>query len=94
MNYETTMLPADEYADRYIKGDCCYAVITSRDSKGSYLELDNGQKAYAYGIGNLSCGTKILCTITRPRQTGQHLRPSRALRITNKQASIKERTRI
>ncbi len=66
MNYETTMLPADEYADRYIKGDCCYAVITSRDSKGSYLELDNGQKAYAYGIGNLSCGTKILCTITRP----------------------------
>ena len=65
MECETTRLPADEYMDEYTKGDCCYAVVTSRAAKGSFLELDNGQKAFAYGIGNLPCGTKILCTITR-----------------------------
>ena len=67
MNYETN----HTFTDEYRKGDCCYATITSRDSKGSYLELDNGQRAFAYGLGNLPSGTKILCTITRSAFTGQ-----------------------
>ena len=61
MDYETDAF----LTDAYIKGDCCYATVTSRDCKGSYLELDNGQGAYVYGVGNLPNGTKILCTITR-----------------------------
>ena len=61
MDYETDAF----LTDAYIKGDCCYATVTSRDCKGSYLELDNGQGAYVYGVGNLPTVTKILCTITR-----------------------------
>lgn len=61
MDYETDAF----LTDAYIKGDCCYATVTSRDCKGSYLELDNGQGAYVYGVGNLPNGTKILCTIIR-----------------------------
>lgn len=60
MYYETT-----ELTEGYTRGDSCYAIITSRDRKGSYLELDNGQGGYAYGVVNLKSGTKILCTITR-----------------------------
>ena len=71
MNDGMTGLFEDGYTDEYTKGDCCYAVITSRNSKGSYLELDNGQEAFAYGIGNLRTGTKILCTITRPALGGK-----------------------
>lgn len=50
----------------YEKGDCCYATITSRNSKGTYLELDNGQSAFAYNAANLRNGVKILCTIVKP----------------------------
>lgn len=67
MNYETNEILTDEY----IKGDCCYAIITSRDRKGSYLELDNGQRAFAYGVGNLRNGAKILCTIIRSAAAGK-----------------------
>ncbi|MCI8888253.1 MAG: hypothetical protein HFG70_09240 [Hungatella sp.] len=57
--------PYPLFTDEYQKGDCCYAIVTSRDSRGSYLELDNGQEAFARGVGNLPNGTKILCTIIR-----------------------------
>lgn len=71
MNEEATRLFAEREADEYTRGDGCYAVITSRNRKGSYLELDNGQGAFAYGVGNLQIGTKILCTITRPAIDGK-----------------------
>ena len=75
MSCETIRLPAagytDEYTDEYTKGDCCYAVVTSRAGKGSFLELDNGQGAFAYGVGNLPSGTKVLCTITRSALDGK-----------------------
>ena len=67
MNNETDQL----FTAEYIKGDCCYATVTSRDRRGSYLELDNGQRAFARGVGNLQNGTKILCTITRPAVEGK-----------------------
>lgn len=51
--------------NEYEKGDSCYAVIVGHNSKGSYLELDNGQKAFAYSAGNLKNGTRILCTIAK-----------------------------
>lgn len=56
---------ADTEINEYRKGDCCYATIVGHNSQGSYLELDNGQRAFAYSAGNLGNGTKILCTIAR-----------------------------
>ena len=51
--------------NEYEKGDCCYATVVGHNSKGSYLELDNGQGAFAYNAANLRNGTKIICTIAR-----------------------------
>ena len=51
--------------NEYEKGDCSYATVVGHNSKGSYLELDNGQRAFAYSAGNLRNGTKIICTIAR-----------------------------
>lgn len=82
MYYETT----DLLTDGYTKGDCCYATVTSRDRKGSYLELDNGQDAYAYGVANLKSGTKILCTITRAAIAGE--KPTARMRVLAKLDSI------
>ena len=67
MNHEEN----ERFTDEYTKGDCCYAIVTSRDRIGSYLDLDNGQKAFARGVGNLPSGTKIICTITRPAFPGK-----------------------
>lgn len=50
-------------AMEYVRGDSCYAIIVGHNSKGSYLELDNGQRAFAYNAGNLPNGAKIICTI-------------------------------
>lgn len=50
---------------RYGKGDSCYATVVGHNSKGSYLELDNSQRAFAYNAGNLSNGVRILCTIAK-----------------------------
>lgn len=55
---ETTMY-------EYVKGDCCYATIAGHNSKGSYLRLDNGQRAFAYNAGNVRIGERILCTIAK-----------------------------
>lgn len=49
----------------YAKGDCCYAVVDGHNSRGSYLELDNGQRAFAFNAGNLRNGVRILCTIEK-----------------------------
>ena len=45
--------------------DGCYGTITGRCQKGAYLELDNGQKAFAYKYANLLPGTKVLCTVLK-----------------------------
>lgn len=51
--------------NQYEKGDCCYATVDGHNSKGAYLKLDNGQRAFAYSAGGLQNGTKILCTIVK-----------------------------
>lgn len=56
------------------RGDCCYATVTGHNSKGSYLELDNGERAFAYSAGNLRNGTKILCTIARAADADRNRR--------------------
>ena len=69
INHETAIIKV--IADEYVKGDSCYATIIGGNCKGSHLKLDNGQRAFAYGIGNLPSGTKILYTITRSAFTGK-----------------------
>lgn len=45
--------------------DGCYGTVTGRNRSGAYLELDNGQAAFAYKFANLFPGTRVLCTVLR-----------------------------
>lgn len=45
--------------------DGCYGTIQNCCRKGAFLELDNGEQAFAYHFGNLRPGTKVLCTVRR-----------------------------
>lgn len=45
--------------------DGCYGTVTGRCLKGAYLELDDGEQAFAYKFGNLFPGTKVLCTVLK-----------------------------
>ena len=51
----------------YTVGDECYATV-SRHPDGKFcLLLDNGlQEAFAFNLGNLAIGQKVLCSITKP----------------------------
>ena len=48
--------------------DMCYGKITARCKQGAYLELDNGETAFAYKISNVPLGSKVLCSILRKAQ--------------------------
>lgn len=50
---------------RYEKFDGCYGKVTSRNASGSYITLDNGELAFAFGF-YLFSGSSILCTVLRP----------------------------
>lgn len=39
-------------------------IITGRCSKGLFLELENGQAAFAY-FGGLAPGTEVFCTVLK-----------------------------
>lgn len=45
--------------------DGCYGRVTGRCQKGAFLELDNGQEAFAYKFASLLPGTEVLCTVLR-----------------------------
>lgn len=45
--------------------ESCYGYVSSRCSQGIFLELDNGQRAFAYKYLNLNMGSKVLCTVLR-----------------------------
>lgn len=49
----------------------CYGIVTGRCHAGAYLQLDNGEEAFAYKFGNLYPGTKVLCTVLRRPQEGK-----------------------
>ncbi len=49
----------------YERFDGCYGTVIDRCLKGAYLELDNGELAFAYKFGNLFPGTKVLCTVLK-----------------------------
>lgn len=43
----------------------CYGIITGRCRSGAFLQLDNGEEAFAFKFANLFPGTKVLCTVKR-----------------------------
>lgn len=45
--------------------DGCYGTVTGRNRSGAYLELENGQTAFAYKFANLLPGSRVLCTVLR-----------------------------
>ena len=45
--------------------DGCFGTVKSCCKKGAFLDLDNGELAFAYSFGNLVPGTKVLCTVRR-----------------------------
>lgn len=49
----------------YERFDGCYGTVIGRCLKGAYLELDDGEQAFAYKFGNLFPGTKVLCTVLK-----------------------------
>ena len=56
----------------YGVGDECYATVSRHPNGKFYLMLDNGvQEAFAFNLGNLAIGQKVLCSIQRPA-VGDH----------------------
>ncbi len=55
---------------RYERGDACYGTVGSRCRSGAFLELDNGELAFARGAGNLRKNTKVICTVKKPASNG------------------------
>lgn len=55
----------------YERFDGCYGTVVSRCFKGAYLELDNGEQAFAYKFANLFPGTKVLCTVLKQATEGK-----------------------
>ena len=55
---------------KYEKGDACYGVVASCCRRGAFLELDNGESAFANGVGNLRQNTKVICTVKKPAANG------------------------
>ena len=45
--------------------DNCYGTVIGRSNYGAYLELDNGEMAFAYRFSALRDGTRVLCSILK-----------------------------
>lgn len=50
---------------KYEPFDGCFGVVTERCRAGAYLQLDDGEEAFAFRFGNLFPGTKVLCTVLK-----------------------------
>ncbi len=51
--------------NNYERLDGCYGTVIGRCQSGAFLELDNGETAFAYKFASLYPGTKVLCTVLR-----------------------------
>lgn len=58
---------------KYELFDGCYGVVTERCRAGAYLQLDDGEEAFAYRFGNLFPGTKVLCTVLREAKEARRM---------------------
>ena len=66
-------LEMNETNEGYERFDGCYGTVISRCLKGAYLELDNGEQAFAYKFANLFPGTKVLCTVLKRAAEGRRM---------------------
>lgn len=57
----------------YERFDGCYGTVIGRCLKGAYLELDNGEQAFAYKFANLFPGTRVLCTVLKQATEGRKM---------------------
>lgn len=53
--------------------DGCYGTVIGSCRKGAFLQLDNGQDAFAYKFANLWPGTKVLCTVRKLAEEGRRM---------------------
>lgn len=53
--------------ENYERMDGCRGVVTSKAGKGVFLELDNGERAFAYKF-NLPVTTRVICTVLKPSE--------------------------
>ena len=57
-----------KYSDKMMNGlyvgDTCCGKVIGAGGKGVYVELENGQTAYAHGI-SLKSGTQVFCSLLR-----------------------------
>ena len=58
--------------NKYNVYDCAKGTVIARSKKGIYLELDNGETAFA-PFAPLADGTKVLCTIRKRSSSYWHL---------------------
>ena len=49
----------------YERFDSAYGVVTDSCSSGCFLQLDNGETAFAYKFASLRPGTEVLCSIQK-----------------------------
>lgn len=63
----------NEANTRYERFDGCYGTVIGRCLKGAYLELDNGEQAFAYKFANLFPGTRVLCTVLKQATEGRRM---------------------
>ncbi|MFI3228061.1 MAG: hypothetical protein R3Y09_11760 [Clostridia bacterium] len=49
----------------YQRLDSCLGVVIAKTQKGVYIELDNGERAFAYDFLLLQEGQSVLCTIKK-----------------------------
>ncbi len=57
--------------EKYCRLDACYATVVGRCQKGAFLELNNGEQAFAYRFANLPIGTTVICTVLRMEREGR-----------------------
>ena len=50
---------------KYERFDECYGTVIDRCNTGVFLELDNGQQAFAYNFVMINRGSKVICSVQR-----------------------------
>lgn len=58
---------------KYEKYDECYATVIDRCRTGVFLELDNGQQAFAYDFLMIHRGSKVICSVEKLPQEGRRM---------------------
>ena len=77
MNTTTMNHPEiDENIIIYERFDSAYGIVTGTCRTGAYLQLDNGEIAFAYKFASLRPGTKVLCSIQKLSDGNRYTRVS------------------